>query len=244
MVKKDYIQNIIGKYNLEGLVDVVKWVINDKVITIQFISNNKDLVGCIKGSDFDVKKSEIALFDTGKLSKLLSILDDELHLEPIKEGSTFSKLLITDKKFDMSYSLASMILVPKIPKIDEPKYNFKAPLTNIHAQAITKGIAALQDSEDIFISSEEEISGEMYVSFKMGTNSQHSNKIKYLIKEDTESDGKVFQNNYKPEVLRSILNSNKGFDEGKIFMSEEGLLKLEFKEKDIESVYFLIPKEK
>ena len=71
MVKKEYIQNIISKYNLDGNVETVKWEIKDNTIIIKFISNNKDLVGIVTASELDIKKCDLAIFDTQKLLKLI-----------------------------------------------------------------------------------------------------------------------------------------------------------------------------
>lgn len=245
MVKKEYIQNIISKYNLDGNVETVKWEIKDNTIIIKFISNNKDLVGIVTASELDIKKCDLAIFDTQKLLKLISIMGDNIMFEPIKEGSTFAALLMDDKKYDVSYFLANPLLVPKFPKIEEPKYDFVADLFAPDLLSISKAISALPDVDNITISSREKISGENFIEFIIGNDDKHSNKIKFNLEPTANiiCNGELFSCKYKPELMKPILQLNKGSETAKIHLSKEGLMKLEFKETTIDSVYYLIPKE-
>ena len=44
-MEKKYLTQFIDKYHLNGLVESVKWNIKDKVITVDFITPFKNLVG-------------------------------------------------------------------------------------------------------------------------------------------------------------------------------------------------------
>ena len=81
MITKTYLQNIISKYYMEGLIDSAKWVIKDNQLSINFISPNKNLVGNVTISNFNFRDAELAIFDTTKLNKLLAITSKDLQLE-------------------------------------------------------------------------------------------------------------------------------------------------------------------
>jgi hypothetical protein len=45
-------------------------------------------------------------------------------------------------------------------------------------------------------------------------------------------------------LLKEILNNNKDASKGKIYITLEGLMKLEFYKENLKSVYYLVAKEK
>ena len=73
MINKHDFQSVIGKYYLGGLVESVKWTTEDNALTIDFQSPNKDMIGCVKHTNFPLENSEIAVYDTSKLNKLLDM---------------------------------------------------------------------------------------------------------------------------------------------------------------------------
>jgi hypothetical protein len=49
---------------------------------------------------------------------------------------------------------------------------------------------------------------------------------------------------YNSDLLKNILGNNKDADYGKICITTEGLMKLEFYKENLKSVYYLVAKEK
>ena len=66
MINKLVLQSVINKYYL-GENESVKWKIKDKVLTIDFMSLNREVIGKVIHNKFDVEDSELAIFDTKKL---------------------------------------------------------------------------------------------------------------------------------------------------------------------------------
>ena len=77
MVNKLVLQSVINKYYL-GEVESVKWKIQDKVLTIDFMSINKEVIGNITHTDIDIEDSNLAIFDTKKLLNLVNITSGDL----------------------------------------------------------------------------------------------------------------------------------------------------------------------
>ena len=73
MVNKLILQSVINKYYL-GEVESVKWKIKDKVLTIDFMSINKEVIGNVTHTDIDIEDSDLAIFDTKKLLILLQVI--------------------------------------------------------------------------------------------------------------------------------------------------------------------------
>ena len=244
MITKTYLQSIISKYYMEGLIDSVKWVIKDNQLSINFISPNKNLVGNVTISNFNFRDAELGIFDTTKLNKLLAITSKDLKLETIKSGKTFTKLIISDNQFTVNYSLADTMLISKVPQVEEPDYEIEASLSNDDLMAIIKAKTALTDIETVNIKPHSSIEGNQHLELTFGNNDDYSNKISYYIQQISKYNvHKNFNIFYNSELLKLVMNANKEVSRGKLFLSLNGLIKLEFENNDIKSTYFLVQNE-
>ena len=103
MINKLYLQSAIKKYYLDEN-ESVKWVIQDKTLTINFTSINREVIGKITCSNININDSELSIFDTRKLLNLLNITQGELLLNIEYHKNTPTKLHIQDSKFDLTYA--------------------------------------------------------------------------------------------------------------------------------------------
>jgi hypothetical protein len=244
MIEKSYLQSIISKYYLEGLIDSAKWVIKDNQLVIEFISPNKNLVGKTIVDNFILVDSELGIFDTTKLNKLISITNKSIQLDLVKHGKKCSKLLLSDNQFNINYSLADIMLINKAPQVEEPKYDIEAILENDDIVAMVRAKTALVDTNTIIIQSNETIDGNPQLEFTFGNNDEYSNKISYCVSHLTKNSfNKSYKISYDSELFKLIMNANKEISRGKLYISLEGLMKLEFENNNIKSTYFLIQKE-
>jgi hypothetical protein len=122
MIQKQKLQSVISKYHLNGLIDSVKWQIENSTLNIEFISPNKDMVGKLT-TPFATIPATLAIFNTSQLNKLIGITDSTLRLDFLKQNKVFNKLTIYDGKFLLEYSLADLMLVPKTPTVNLPEEN-------------------------------------------------------------------------------------------------------------------------
>ena len=100
MVNKNTLQSVIAKYNLGGLINKVKWRVKDNVLTIY--ANANGLACKVQLNEFQLEDSQLAIFDTDKLKKLISITNGELILSLEKQGAILTKLNIADENFDLT----------------------------------------------------------------------------------------------------------------------------------------------
>ena len=83
--------------------------------------------------------------------------------------------------------------------------------------------------------------GEDILLFTFGDNVEYSNKISYAIKAEVKS--KIPQIPFNSVVFKEILVANKDMEKGKLFINNEGLLKLTFSNKEgFKSEYYLVRK--
>lgn len=240
---KTYLQSIISKYYLDGLVEPTRWIVKDDKLYINFISPSKNLVGNIIVNNFPHKDAEFGIFDTSKLNKLISITDKNIELNFVGSGKIYSKFIISDNQYTVSYSLADTMLISKAPNIDEPEYEIEAAISNDDISAIIKAKTALTDVDVVKVQSHTTIDGKQQIELLFGNNDEYSNKISYILQQLTKTHSKYFTSNYNSELLKLVMNANKEISRAKIYLSLEGLMKIEFESNDIKSTYFLIQNE-
>lgn len=244
MIAKTYLQSIISKYYMENLIDSTKWVIKDNQLTIDFISPNKNLVGKIVVDNFIFTDAEFGVYDTTKLNKLISITGKDIHLEAAKVGRKCTKLIISDNHFNVIYTLADTMLISKVPQVEEPKYEIEAILENDDILAIIRAKTALVDTNVVYIQPYETIDGKNQLEFVFGNNDEFSNKISYYISQISKNNSpQPYKVSYDSEILKLVMNANKEISRGKLYLSLNGLMKLEFENNNIKSTYFLIQNE-
>ena len=243
MINKSKLQSIISKYYLNGLVQSVRWLTESGKLSISFVSENKDICGDLICDSSPVEDSEIAIFDTAQLNKLISVTNGELLLTLEKQHKIFSKMHIQDMSFNVAYSLADTLLVPKRGVIEFPNnYDVIIDLNSEIVNSFIKAKSALTDINDVMISTEEDPDRGTIVQFAFGDLNNFSNKIKYIVDEGIKIN-KELKLPFNSDSFKNILAANKDLESGKLSLTEEGFMKLEFKSEDIKTLYYMVRKE-
>lgn len=240
MVNKLVLQSIINKYYL-GENESVKWKIKDKTLTIDFMSLNREVIGKVTHNNFDVEDSELAIFDTKKLLNLISITSGDLLLTLDKIKAVYTKLKIADTDFNLTYALADPLLISKVGSVTEPEWDTVINLESENVANLIKAKGALASVNNMLISIESDSNGDDMCLFTFGDEHGHNNKITYqLYGKITSTDIKI---PFNSDIFKNILNTNKDFDKGVLYLNYKGLMKLEFSTNDFQSEYYLVRKE-
>jgi hypothetical protein len=241
-MKKLYLEDVIEKYYLNGLVERVKITIKDKVLSTKFISAQKNLVGTVEAPSIELDDCEFGVYDTTQLLKLINITDNFLVVNVEKQGKIANKLLIADNEYNLEYALADTMLTPAVPTIDEPQYQMVADVDSDFITKFLKAGKAL--GTDIFVVEQSiNTDNESAVKFTLGGTEGHTNKINFTLKTTTSSIPGVLIKFPLPE-FSAILAANKIFSKGELFINEEGLLKIQFiNEEGVKTSYLLVGKE-
>ena len=179
-MKKLYLEDVIEKYYLKGLVERVKIDIENKTLTTRFISNQKNLVGSLTAPNIEVNDCEFGIYDTTQLLKLIGITDHFLTLEVAMQGKVASKLLIADNEYNLEYALADIMLTPSVPGIDEPEYQMVANITEEFIAKFLKASKAL--GTDIFtVEQLTDTDDKPAIKFTLGGTEGHTNKINFTL---------------------------------------------------------------
>jgi len=241
-MKKPYLQDVIEKYYLGGLVERVKIQITDKTLTTKFISAQKNLVGVLEAPGITLPDCEFGVYDTSQLLKLIGITDHFLTLDVEVNRGIANKLLIADNEYNLEYALADTMLTPSVPSIDEPTYHMVADVDTEFIAKFLKAKKAL--GTDVFIV-EQGIDHEekQAMKFTLGGVDKHTNKVNFTLPTSLSSVPGV-QLKFPIEEFGEILAANKEIATGVLSVSEDGLLKIEFtNEEGVKVTYLLVGKE-
>jgi hypothetical protein len=236
MINKSTLASVISKYYLNGLNNQVKWRIENNQLTVY--AGERGRVCKVQLKDFPLEDSELGIFDTNKLNKLISITNGDIMLSLEKIKSVYTKLHLADSNFDLTYSLADVLILGKTTWYDDPEsYEVKLELTPEEVDHLIKAKNALSDVDNMLITTTTTIDGIPVCEFIFGDNTGFSNKITFQVQ------GEITQNDislpFNSSIFKDILNSNKDMDTFSLKLNERGMLRMDFTSDIIESTYFV-----
>jgi hypothetical protein len=236
MVNKSTLTSVISKYYLNGLNNQVKWRIKDNQLTVYAGDNGR--VCKVVHNNFNLEDAELGIFDTHKLSKLLSITNGELSISLEKIKAVYTKMHIADLNFDLTYSLADILILGKNTYYEDPdECEIQIDLTREDISHLIKAKSALADVNNMLITSTTDFDGVNVCEIIFGDNTGFSNKITYQLRGNiTKGD---IQIPFDSDIFKDILSANKDMESGTLKISEVGMLKLNFVTEETESEYFI-----
>ena len=245
MINKNELQNTIGKYHLNGLIESVKWSIADNALTIDFQSPLKDMIGRLNHTSFPLTDAEVAIYDTSKLNKLLSITSGEVFINLTKpdHAKIYDKLIISDATYTLNYTLSELLLIQKVGTVDDPD-NYKI-ITQLDSESITALIKAHNalESDNVIVSIDRDLDGEDVLLMSFGDDLKHTNKIDYQIPYTTLKDIKYGTRiPFDSKIIKNILNNNKDATKATMKINSGGLMKFEFEGENWSSYYYVVRK--
>ena len=238
MINKNLLQSFISKYYLNGRFNAVKWRIEDNTLTVY--AGESGRVCKVELNDFSLENKEIGIFDTHKLSKLLSITTGDLLLTLDSQGALSNKLNIADEGFDLSYSLSDPLVIPKTKWYKDPEtWEMELELSPIDIDNLIKAKNALSDYDFLNIKSTRDTDNNLTSEFVFGDGSNYSNKITYriggIIDESFLDQPMPFDSN----LFKEILSANKDMDVAYFKLSSKGMAKFIFISDNINSNYYI-----
>jgi hypothetical protein len=239
MIDKSILTSVISKYYLNGLVEAVRWDVKDKNLNIKFTSPSKEMIGHVCYKNMPLEDATLGINNTTQLNKLLNITSGYVTLNLTKQNKIFTKLIITDKQFTVNYTLADLMIIPKSGELNgDISFDIEAKLDNESINAIVKAKVALSESDIVVIRPSLE-----QIEMEFGGNVEYANKVSFYISDIIRNTTSDFKIQYNSNLIKEIMSCNKDVPSGKIYISLDGIMKLEFEGKDVKSTYYLVSKE-
>lgn len=236
MVNKNILQSFITKYYLNGLNNAVKWRIQDNTLTVY--AGKTGRVCKVELNKFEFEDSELGIFDTNKLNKLISITSGDVILSSEKMNKIHTKLHIADTNYDLTYSLADIFVIDRVSYFkDLEEYEIQLNLESEDIDRLIKAKNALADQNNMIITTTKDTDGLPICEFVFGDNTGFSNKITYKMQGNiTKDDIKL---PFDADVFKDIFSANKDMEGGKLLISSLGMMKLNFTSPLINTEYFI-----
>ena len=180
MINKSTLTSVISKYYLNGLNNQVKWRIKDNQLTIY--AGESGRVCKIEHNNFPLEDAELGVFDTHKLSKLISITNGDLMVSLEKIKAVYTKIHFADSNFDLTYSLADILILGKNTYYEDPEsFEMELDLVREDIDHLIKAKSALADVNNMLITSNTDMDSNNICEFIFGDNTGFSNKITFKL---------------------------------------------------------------
>ena len=236
-MKKNFIVENIEKYFLGGLVGGVVWNLDGSKVSINFSTETKDAVGELS-FDLSLPEGKIGIYNTDSLLRLLGITNEDLQLKLQADNTGIvNKLKISDNKFDLDYNLSDATIIQEVPKVQEVDYDFTFKINDEFINGFLKAHNALEKIKDFTLNTATTKQDENVVEIMLGERTKHSNKVKFTEPAEFELPSDIIP--FSATVFREILSANKGI-EGTMSVSNKGLAKIEFTNKESSVKYFVV----
>lgn len=233
-MEKQKLNRFVQKYNLAGLVESVKWESTAGSLTTSFISDDKSVLGSVSMKDFDSSDATFGVYDTTKLTKMLSTLDDDIEfsIQDI-EGKAVS-LKFKDGSTSVNYMLADLSVIPNVPNLKQlPPFDVKIKLDSNFISKFIRSKAALSDENNFTFVSK---GGKSQIV--LGHSNINTNRISIDV--DAEVGGDVKPISFSATYLKEILVANKEASDATLNISTQGLSHIHFEIDQYTSDYYLV----
>ena len=243
MINKVELQSVINKYYLNGLIEAVKWDVNDNNLNIKFTAPTREMIGEISSDGFRLENSSFGISNTSQLLKLINITTNEVMLSFIKNNKIFTKLIIADQQFTVNYSLADILTIPKTGAYNgSNEFDIEVDLDTEVITALIKAKNALSESTSVVIKPYESLDGQPQLEFVFGGDIEYANKVSYYLN-ISKNISKEFELIFNSDLIKDVFSCNKDYESAKMSINLEGLIKFEFKTDTTTSTYYIVKKD-
>lgn len=235
-MEKQSLNRFVSKYNLAGLVESVKWESKDGSLTTSFISDDKSVLGSVSMKDFDSTDATFGVYDTTKLTKMLSVLGDDIEFSINDIDGKSVSLKFKDGSTSVNYMLADLSVIPNVPDLKQlPDFDTEIKLDSNFISKFIKAKGALADENNFTFTCTGENNGQII----LGYSNINTNRIKIDVDCTCKKD-KVDPISFSANFLKEILVANKEATDATLKISSQGLAHISFEVDEYESNYYLV----
>ena len=233
-MEKQQLNRFVSKYNLAGLVESVKWEAKDGSLTTSFISDDKSVLGSVTMSEFEGDTADFGVYDTTKLSKMLSVLGNDVDFSISDIDGKPISLKFKDKSTSVNYMLADLSVIPNVPDLKQlPDFNSEIKLDSNFISTFIRAKGALQDENNFTFTCKDNKG-----SIVLGYSNINTNRINIDV--DCTCDGDIKPISFSATYLKEILVANKEATDATLNISSQGLAHISFSIDNYESNYYLV----
>ena len=232
-MEKQSLNRFVSKYNLAGLVESVKWESKDGSLNTSFISDDKSVLGSVSMKEFDGSDATFGVYDTSKLTKMLSVLGSDVDFTINDIDGKPVSLKFKDGSTNINYMLADLSVIPNVPDLKQlPPFNVEIKLDSNFISKFIKAKGALDENNFTFTCK----NGKGQIV--LGHSNINTNRINIDV--DCVCEGDVEPISFSATYLKEILVANKEATDATLKISSQGLSHIHFEIDNYESNYYLV----
>ena len=145
-MNKAYLDRFISKYSLGDSVNSVVWKVNDEVLTTDFITLDKSLLGKVTLDTFQFDDVQLGIYDTKQLASLLGVLNDDINLTVVKSQDKVVSIKFEDSYASVNYMLSDLSVIPDVPQMKSvPEFELSLKIDSLFIAKFISGTNALAD---------------------------------------------------------------------------------------------------
>ena len=224
----------IDKYHLGGNVNAV--VINSKgdTLSTRFITGDKALLGELEMNSWSFQDTELGVYDTEQLSRLLGVLDDDVSLNLTQSGDKAIALEITDQYSKVNFMLSDKSVINQPPPLKGiPEFQLKIKVDTNFITRFIGGKSALPDTDTFTV-----ITSNDGVKLIIGYSSINTNRVTIPVETETYED--IDNVSFNANLFKDVLVANKECETATLEVSEKGLSRINFKVDQYDVTYYLV----
>ena len=233
-MNKYKLTRFIDKYHLGGNVNAV--VINSKSdkLSTRFITGDKALLGELTMNNWTFEDSELGVYDTEQLSRLLGVLDDDVTLNLTQAGDKAIAVEISDALSKVNFMLSDKSVINQPPALKQlPEFQVEIKVDSNFIHRFISGKSALPDTDTFTV-----IADDDGVKLVIGYSSINTNRV--TIPVETTATSIKENESFNANLFKDVLTANKECESATLYVSEQGLSKINFKVDDYDATYFLV----
>jgi hypothetical protein len=233
-VNKYKLTRFIDKYHLSGNVNAV--VINSKgdSLSTRFMTGDKALLGELKMKNWTFQDAELGVYDTEQLSRLLGVLDDDVNLNLTQSGDKAIAVEISDALSKVNFMLSDKSVINQPPPLKQlPEFQLQIKVDSNFIKRFISGKSALPDTDNFTV-----ITDDGGVKLIIGYSAINTNRV--TIPVETTSSSNIENVSFNANLFKDVLVANKECESATLYVSEQGLSKINFKVDDYDATYFLV----
>ena len=232
-MQKTKLDRFIQKYNLNGNVNSVKWTSREDKLATTFVTSDKSLMGSVTVDNVQFDEGDVGVYTTDLLQKLLGVLGDDVTLNVSKFGDKAVSLKVKNGTVSVDYTLSDLSVIPDPPTLKRvPEFQTNIKIDSHFIETFIKGKSALSDAETFTLITGDE------TQVVIGYASTNTNRVNIPV--ETTTNELTDNISFNANLFRDVLAANKECTSAVLEVSNDGLLRINFKVDDYDSTYYLV----
>tara|TARA_B110001454_G_scaffold102206_1_gene96480 strand:- start:1762 stop:2487 length:726 start_codon:yes stop_codon:yes gene_type:complete len=235
-MNKVLLERFISKYTLGDNVQSVVLKIKNNVLSTEFITPEKSLLGKLALNDFEFDDVELGVYNTSQLSRMLNVLGEDVKLTVSKSEDIAISIKVEDTNASINFMLSDKTVIPVVPAMKNvPEFQLTLEIDSNFMARFIASKNALTEKETFTIVTDKD---RETCNCILGYSSINTDRITIPVRVDQFNDMDLLS--FNAELFGKILQANKECSKGKLEISAQGLAKITFKVDNYHVIYHLV----